>query len=355
MPSSPRPHPSFPTPLSPPSSQTASPTPSTPPSNPEPSKANPTPQSSPATSPPCGSATHPPRSGPISPWPPKIEALRSLLEGVIRRQARCLLIDPYANAFMADLNAPPLKWSVNDKTDMKQGVGERKYELDSLCYPYPPGPRLLESRPAKPAPFDARMAESHANLVVATMRVQQRKTWPRPLPLPARTSPCLDRDASSTAASATPSTPSASSPAASAHPTTPASSPFLIPSNLFAVTSLRHLAEMAHAILNDPALDSEATSLADGSRIKPSGNTLLSQTRNQAPSGPTKSTASAASNLMDDANVPSLLGLPYLASSPDPGSLRPHPRPSSGARKNPWFFHGSCRRRHRWPPHRPRP
>ena len=65
----------------------------------------------------------------------KTSGLRALLEGVIRRQTRCILIDPYANAFMANLNAPPLEWSRDDKTDMKPGVGERKYELDSLCYP----------------------------------------------------------------------------------------------------------------------------------------------------------------------------------------------------------------------------
>lgn len=61
--------------------------------------------------------------------------LRQLLEGVIRRQTRCLLIDPYANSFMADLSAPPLKWSTKDQTELKPGVGERKHELDPICYP----------------------------------------------------------------------------------------------------------------------------------------------------------------------------------------------------------------------------
>jgi uncharacterized protein len=72
---------------------------------------------------------------PYLPLAAKDTALRQLLEGVIRRQTRCILIDPYANAFMADLNAPSLPWSVKDLTDMKPGVGERKWEIDSLCYP----------------------------------------------------------------------------------------------------------------------------------------------------------------------------------------------------------------------------
>src|SRR5271168_661948 len=92
---------------------------------------------------------------PYLPLAAKDEPLRALLEGVIRRQARCILIDPYANAFMADLNAPALEWSRKDKTDLKQGVGERKYELDSICYPI----RLAHGywkQTGDTRPFDAR-------------------------------------------------------------------------------------------------------------------------------------------------------------------------------------------------------
>jgi hypothetical protein len=99
--------------------------------------------------------------------------LRDLLEGVIRRQAPCILIDPYANAFMADLNAPPLPWSLKDKTELKRGVGERKWEIDSLCYPI----RLSHGywrQTGDTGPFDQRWREA-MRLAVDTLSVQQRK------------------------------------------------------------------------------------------------------------------------------------------------------------------------------------
>jgi meiotically up-regulated gene 157 (Mug157) protein len=45
--------------------------------------------------------------------------------------------------------------------------------------------------------------------------------------------------------------------------------------------------------------------------------------------------------LMDDANVPSLLGLPYLGSSPDP-ALYGRTRNFVWSEKNPWFYKGSA-------------
>ncbi|HLP17644.1 MAG TPA: glycoside hydrolase family 125 protein, partial [Bacteroidota bacterium] len=60
------------------------------------------------------------------------DALKQLLRGVINRQTACIGIDPYANAF----NDGPTgsEWA-GDHTEMKPELHERKWEIDSLCYP----------------------------------------------------------------------------------------------------------------------------------------------------------------------------------------------------------------------------
>ena len=68
---------------------------------------------------PCGCATRGHRCGPTCSLP-------------TRTQWKCINIDPYANAF----NDGPTggDWQ-SDKTDMKLELHERKYEIDSECYP----------------------------------------------------------------------------------------------------------------------------------------------------------------------------------------------------------------------------
>jgi meiotically up-regulated gene 157 (Mug157) protein len=272
---------------------------------------------------------------PYLPLAAKDPALRSLLEGVIRRQARCLLIDPYANAFMADLSAPCLPWSTHDKTDMKQGVGERKYELDSICYPI----RLAHGywkHTGHTRPFDAQWQKA-MHLVVDTMTVQQRKNGPGPYHFQ-RASPIatetLPADGFGNPVNPVGLIFSGFRPSDDA-----CIFPFLVPSNLFAVTSLRHLAAMAHEILHDEALANQANSLA----------TEVAQALQQHAIVPTPQGTIWAYEvdgfgsrvLMDDANVPSLLGLPYLEASPDP-ALYARTRAFVWSPANPWFFRGTA-------------
>jgi meiotically up-regulated gene 157 (Mug157) protein len=272
---------------------------------------------------------------PYLPMAAKDAALRELLEGVIRRQTRCLLIDTYANAFMADLSAPPLEWSRTDKTTMKQGVGERKYELDSLCYPI----RLAHGywkQTGDTKPFDAAWQKA-MTLVVQTMRVQQRKdgdgpySFMRMSPYPTESLPSRGfgnpvKPVGLIASGFRPSDDACTF-------------PFLVPSNLFAVTSLRQLAAMAQAILQDSKLANEASSLA--AEVE---SALKQHATAQTANGTIwayEVDGFGSQLLMDDANVPSLLGLPYLESSPD-AALYARTRAFVWSERNPWFFKGTA-------------
>jgi len=59
-------------------------------------------------------------------------ALQDVLIGVLHRQLEYIAIDPYANAFNREANGAG---HTTDETEMSPWVWERKYEIDSLCYP----------------------------------------------------------------------------------------------------------------------------------------------------------------------------------------------------------------------------
>lgn len=98
------------------------------------------------------------------------EQLRKMLEGVIRRQLMCINIDPYANAF----NDGPTggEWQ-SDNTDMLPELHERKWEIDSLCYPV----RLAYEYwkvTGDTSVFDSAWLQAVDN-ILATFRDQQRR------------------------------------------------------------------------------------------------------------------------------------------------------------------------------------
>ena len=271
---------------------------------------------------------------PYLPLASKDARLRALLEGVIRRQTRCLLIDTYANAFMADLQEKPLEWSRSDKTEMRQGVGERKYELDSICYPIRLAHGFWKST-GQTTPFTPAWTEAMRR-VLATMRVQQRRDGEGPYRFQREAANPTDTLVNGIGNPARPTGMIASC----FRPSDDACVfPFLVPSNLFAVTSLRQLAEMANAILHDAAMANEATSLA----LQVEAG-LQKFARAKCPQGEIwayEVDGFGGQVLMDDANVPSLLGLPYLASSPD-AAMYARTRAFVWSARNPWFFQGSA-------------
>jgi len=271
---------------------------------------------------------------PYLPLASKDDSLRSLLEGVIRRQTRCVLIDPYANCFMADLDAPPLESSRKDLTEMKRGVGERKYELDSLCYPI----RLAYGywkNTGDTRPFGSAWKLA-MQTVLQTMRVQQRKTGAGPYRFQRAAINPTDSLVNSTGNPIRP----VGLIASAFRPSDDACIlSFLVPANLFAVTSLRQLAEMSNAILHDTTMANEASCLAGEVQAALSQYALI-----DTASGTIwayEIDGYGGHILMDDANVPSLLGLPYIASSPDT-AVYARTRSFVWSEQNPWFFRGSA-------------
>jgi uncharacterized protein len=261
-------------------------------------------------------------------------ALRNLLEGVIRRQVRCLLIDPYANCFMADLSAPPLEGSRNDQTEMRQGVGERKYELDSLCYPI----RLAHGywkNTGDTGPFDSQWKLA-MQTVLETMRVQQRKEGPGPYRFQRA---ALNPTDSLVNAVGNPLKPVGLIASAFRPSDDACILPFFVPANLFAVTSLRQLSIMADRILDDAEMANQATNLAKEVEVALRQNAIISTPGGDIWAYEVDGYGGHVS--MDDANAPSLLSLPYLDCSPD-AALYARTRSFVWSKQNPWFFKGSA-------------
>jgi len=265
-------------------------------------------------------------------------ALRTLYRGLIARQARCILIDPYANAFMRDPAAMTnLAWSQHDLTDMKPGVAERKWEIDSLCWPV----RLAHGywrATGDLVPFDDTWRQA-ARTILDTFRVQQRKTGPgpyhfqRPAPNPVDT---LGSDGYGAPTRKVGLIHSGFRPSDDS-----CVYPFLVPSNHFAVVSLRQLAEMAPAAGLGAPFAEEALTLANAvtaALFLYGRATLPDKTEVWA----YEVDGYGNTLFMDDANTPGLLGLAYLGAAARSDPLYQATRKAVWSDANPYFFRGSA-------------
>ena len=261
--------------------------------------------------------------------------LQQLIAGVINRQTACILKDPYANAFYNDPNKIG-EWAT-DKTDMKPGIHERKYEIDSLCYPIRLAYHYWKIT-GDASPFDSKWKQAVIT-TLAVFRTQQRKTDRGPYTFERET--VFATDSLSMGGYGYPVKPvglicSCFRPSDDATVFS-----FLIPSNFFAVVSLRQAAEMMLEIgkdaevtkqLNNLALEVEtALSVYATAEDKAYGKIYAYEVN-----------GFGSFNIMDDANVPGLLSLPYLGcvSPSDPEYV--NTRKLLLSEDNPFFFKGKA-------------
>lgn len=272
---------------------------------------------------------------PYLPFMKKDKKLKDLISGLINKQSQCINIDPYANAFYNDPNKKG-EW-FSDHTDMTPGIHERKWEIDSLCYPI----RLAYNywkQTNDATPFDEQWVQAQEN-IYKTFTEQQRKSDVGPYKFARTTdrgSDTLQVDGLGYPVNPVGLICSAFRPSDDASIFL-----FLIPSNLFAVVSLRQSAEILRKVKNNTDLASRMEELAN--EVEGAVNRYGIVEHPEAGKIYAFEVDGYGSQLlMDDANVPSLLALPYLGAVDVNDEVYQRTRKFILSEKNPFFFKGSA-------------
>jgi meiotically up-regulated gene 157 (Mug157) protein len=261
--------------------------------------------------------------------------LQQMIAGVINRQTRCILLDPYANAFYKDPNKVS-EWK-SDFTDMKPGVHERKWEVDSLCYPI----RLAYGywkTSNDTTPFDEAWHEA-VSKIVQTFREQQRKDGKGPYHFQRRTE--IQSDTVAGRGYGNPGKPVGLI-CSMFRPSDDATVfPYLVPANFFAVVSLRQAAEMVEQISRDTVLAAQCRALAEEVERALREYAVI----HHAKLGQVYAyEVDAYGNYycIDDGNVPSLLSLPYLGAVKTSDEIYQHTRHLVLSDMNPYYCQGKA-------------
>jgi hypothetical protein len=237
--------------------------------------------------------------------------VQQTLRGVVARQARYILIDPYANAFSRDYK-----------------VTERKFEVDSLLYPiwfasdyyHQTGDRSIFT-PTVRAAFVK---------VLETLRTEQHH------PQRSRyTDPQLANGGHGSPVRYTGMVWTAFRPSDD-----PVRYHFNIPVNMFAVVVMRDLSSLAREVWHDDRLAENAWGISVEIQrgieqwgtldLKPFGRIYAYEVDGRG-----------HASVMDDANVPSLLSIPYFGYLPKTNSLYLATRQFALSERNPYFFSGT--------------
>jgi meiotically up-regulated gene 157 (Mug157) protein len=265
----------------------------------------------------------------------KDEPLRQLVAGVINRQTTYVLKDPYANAFYGDPNKVG-EWST-DKTDMKPGVHERKWEIDSLCYPIRLAYHYWKAT-GDVKPFDEQWQQA-IKAIHKTFWEQQRKENLGPYRFQRETAKATDTlpmDGYGFPVKPVGLICSSFRPSDDATIYS-----FLIPSNFFAVVSLRQAAEMMNGIAKDKTTADALLSMA--SEVEKALQTHAVADHPQHGRIYAFEVDGFGNHyFMDDANVPSLLSLPYLGAVSASDPVYQNTRRYVLSESNPFFFKGSA-------------
>ncbi|MCY9670470.1 glycoside hydrolase family 125 protein [Paenibacillus alginolyticus] len=260
--------------------------------------------------------------------------LQQIIEGLISTQMKCILMDPYANAFNEKAN-PSLEHE--DETERNPWVWERKYELDSLCYPleliY-----LYWKATGRTSVFNYDF-QCAVRAILRLIRTEQRHQEASSYRFQRFNCPSTDtlpNQGLGTSVNYTGMSWSGFRPSDDA-----CKLGYLIPSNMFAVVVLGYVNEIAEDILKDTHL----AEMADELRTQIDHGIQTYGIVHHPKYGKMyayETDGMGNFNLMDDANVPSLLSIPYLGYADGDDLVYLNTRRFVLSEDNPYFYSGQA-------------
>lgn len=262
--------------------------------------------------------------------------LKNMIAGVIRRQFKLINIDPYANAFNdgptgkgEDVNYPG---NVQDPW-----VFERKWEIDSHCYPVRLAHHYWKTT-GDTSVFDDVWLSTVRN-IIKTFREQQRKDGPGNYIFLRVTDRQLDTKCH--VGRGNPVRPVGLI-ASAFRPSDDATTfEFLVPSNFMAVSALRKAAEILSVVNHEQTLADECTALADEVAEALQKYAVVDHP-DFGKIYAFEVDGFGGCFLMDDANVPSLLAMPYLGDVDRHDPIYENTRRFVWSDANPYFWRGEA-------------
>lgn len=264
--------------------------------------------------------------------------LADMIEGLVRQQFRFIGIDPYANAFNEEPNGHT--WDPDDRSDRTSPwLWERKYEVDSLCYPIQLA-WLLYANTGRTSQFDDEFI-SGVKTILDVFETEQDHAARSPYffirntTIPTET---LANDGKGSPVAVTGMTWSGFRPSDDA-----CTYHYLVPSNMFVVVVMGYLERIFGGELGDDLADPQIAARAKALRESVDhGINTYAKTTNR--DGETiwafETDGLGHYNIMGDSNVPDLMAAPYLGYCEPDNPTYLATRRTLLSDENPYYYEG---------------
>lgn len=262
------------------------------------------------------------------------EDVRTLIRGILARQCEEVCIDPYANAFNHGPNGR--SFNPSDESDSKSPwVWERKFELDSLC-----APLILASDYYDATGDDGIFTSKFHRMLETAVKVCRTEQDHAVSPYYFRRNSELVTESLSNNGKGAPVKKTGMVWSGFRPSDDACTYNYLVPANMMAAVAFRRAAPLAEKGLGDAALSRECLSLSEeiengiekyGVAEHPKYGKIYAY----------ETDGLGHYNLMDDANSPSLLSIPFLGYREASDPIYRDTRAFVLSEDNPYYYKGS--------------